>query len=57
MLLINQCESRSRITVAVQQAHAADRCAREILAILTVSAARSRRLMGKPFGGSALYQL
>jgi hypothetical protein len=35
-----------------EQAHAADRFAREILAILTVSAARSRRLMGKPLGGS-----
>ena len=35
---------------SAEHAHAADRFAREILAILTVSAVRSRRLMGMPFG-------
>jgi hypothetical protein len=30
--------------------HAADRFAREIIAILTVCVARSRRLMGRPLG-------
>jgi hypothetical protein len=33
-----------------EHAHAADRCAREIVGILTVSVVRSRRLMGRPFG-------
>jgi hypothetical protein len=33
-----------------EHAHAADRFAREIIAILTVLVMRSRRLMGKPFG-------
>jgi hypothetical protein len=37
---------------AVQQAHAADRFAREIVCILTVSAVRLRRLMGRPLGGA-----
>ena len=37
---------------AVQHAHATDRFAREIIAILTLSyAARSRRLMRNPLGG------
>jgi len=36
--------------VATQPAHAADRCAHEIIAILTVLAVRLRRLMGKPLG-------
>jgi len=35
----------------VQPAHAADRFAREIVRILIVSAVRSQRLMGRPFGG------
>jgi len=36
-----------------QHAHAADRFAREIVGILALSyAARSRRLMGRPFGGN-----
>ena len=35
-----------------EHAYAADRFAREIVRILTVSLARSRRLIGKPFGGS-----
>ena len=39
---------------AAEHAHAADRFAREILDILTVVAARSRRLMGRPFGGSQM---
>jgi len=43
---------RAGTVVVIIRAHAADRFAREIIAILTVSAARSRRLMGKPFGGS-----
>jgi len=38
------------IDVAAQPAHAADRCAREITAILTVLAGRLRRLMGNPLG-------
>jgi hypothetical protein len=33
-----------------EHAHAADRFAREIDGILTVTAVRSRRLMGNPFG-------
>jgi hypothetical protein len=36
---------------SAEQAHAADRFAREIEGILTVFVARSRRLMGRPFGG------
>jgi hypothetical protein len=36
---------------SAQPAHAADRFAREILAILAVCAARSQRLMGNPLGG------
>jgi len=36
---------------AAQPAHAADRCAHEIIGILTVMMMRSRRLMGKPLGG------
>ena len=35
---------------AAEHAHAADRFAREIVGFLTVCVARSRRLMGKPFG-------
>jgi hypothetical protein len=35
---------------AVQHAHATDRFAREIKGILTAFGARSRRLMGIPFG-------
>jgi hypothetical protein len=35
---------------SAEHAHAADRFAREIVRFLTVSAARSRRLMGRPFG-------
>src|SRR5205085_2500005 len=35
-----------------EHAHAADRCAREILGFLTVCVARLRRLMGNPLGGS-----
>jgi hypothetical protein len=35
---------------AAEHAHAADRCAREIVRFLTVSVVRSRRLMGNPFG-------
>jgi len=38
--------------VRAEQAHAADRFAREILAILTVCAARSQRLMGNPLAGN-----
>jgi len=41
---------RTRDGVAAEHAHAADRFAREIIDILTVSAVRSRRLMGRPFG-------
>jgi hypothetical protein len=37
---------------AAEQAHAADRFAREIVRILAVYAARSRRLMGKALGRS-----
>jgi hypothetical protein len=37
---------------AAEQAHAADRFAREIIGILTVFAARLRRLMGRPLGGA-----
>jgi hypothetical protein len=33
-----------------QHAHAADRFAREIIAILAVIVVRSRRLMGRPLG-------
>ena len=42
-----------------EHAHAADRFAREIIGFLIVRVARSRRLMGRPFGGSpfSLYQL
>jgi hypothetical protein len=36
---------------AAQPAHAADRCAREIIGILTAIMVRLRRLMGTPFGG------
>jgi hypothetical protein len=36
---------------AAEQAVAADHFAREIVCILTVFLARSRRLIGKPFGG------
>jgi len=36
---------------SAEHAHAADRCAREIGGILTAFVARSRRLMGRPFGG------
>jgi hypothetical protein len=36
---------------AAEQAHAADRFAREIGGILPVGAVRSQRLMGRPFGG------
>ena len=35
---------------AAEHAHAADRFAHEIIGILTVSAMRSRRLMGNPLG-------
>jgi hypothetical protein len=35
---------------AAEPAHAADRCARAIVGILTVCAVRSRRLMGTPLG-------
>jgi len=35
-----------------QHAHAADRFAREIIAILAVIVVRSRRLMGRPLGGA-----
>ena len=35
---------------SAEHAHAADRFAREIVGFLTVSAVRSRRLMGIPFG-------
>ena len=35
---------------SAEHAHAADRCAREIVRILTVLVVRSRRLMGRPFG-------
>jgi len=35
---------------AAQPAHAADRCAREILAILALFVVRARRLMGNPLG-------
>jgi hypothetical protein len=35
---------------SAEPAHAADRCAREIIGILTVSAVRLRRLMGRPLG-------
>jgi hypothetical protein len=35
---------------SAEHAHAADRCAREIVGILTVSMVRSQRLMGRPFG-------
>jgi len=38
--------------LAAEHAHAADRFAREIGGILTLLPARSRRLMGRPFGGS-----
>jgi hypothetical protein len=34
-----------------EHAHAADRCARTIVGILTVSVVRLRRLMGRPLGG------
>jgi hypothetical protein len=34
-----------------EHAHAADRFAREIIGILTLSAVRLRRLMGSPLGG------
>jgi hypothetical protein len=36
--------------VRAQPAHAADRFAREIIAILAVFAVRLRRLMGNPLG-------
>jgi len=36
---------------SAEHAHAADRFAREILAILAVFAVRLRRLMGNPLGG------
>jgi len=38
---------------SAEHAHAADRCAREIVAFLTVRMARLRRLMGRPFGGKS----
>jgi hypothetical protein len=37
---------------SAEHAHAADRFAREIVGFLTVSAVRSRRLMGRPLGAS-----
>jgi hypothetical protein len=40
----------NRASLPAQQAHAADRFAREIIAILTVFVVRLRRLMGKPLG-------
>jgi len=43
--------------VAVQQAHAADRFAREIVGFLTVAVVRSRRLMGRPLDGSPYRRL
>jgi len=41
-----------KITAATEHAHAADRFAREIIAILTAFVVRLRRLMGRPLGGS-----
>jgi len=38
---------------AAQPAHAADRCAREILAILALFVVRARRLMGNSLAGSS----
>jgi len=35
---------------SAEHAHAADRCAREIVRILTAFVVRSRRLMGRPLG-------
>jgi NAD(P)H-hydrate repair Nnr-like enzyme with NAD(P)H-hydrate dehydratase domain len=46
---------RQSIGAAAQPAHAADRFAREIVRILTVLAARLRRLMGKPLGGYSAF--
>jgi len=37
-----------KITAATEHAHAADRFAREIIAILTAFVVRLRRLMGRP---------
>ena len=43
----------SELDRSAEHAHAADRFAREIVGILALSyAARSRRLMGRPFGGN-----
>ena len=45
-------------TAAAEHAHPADRCAREIIAILALSyAARLRQLMRNPFGRQPIHAL
>jgi len=49
-VLTQNREEKAKPKGSAQPAHAADRFAREIIAILTLIAARLRRLMGNSFG-------